>query len=813
MLLYRASRVSVLCAFVLLLAGCESSEERAEKHFQSGMELLEAGDVDRAIVEFRNVFQLNRNHVDARLAFAGIQLQRGNLADAYRNYLFASEQSPDDIETRLILAEIAAQTRNWEEARRHYELIADADPDNPRIQTLATALEFGDAIQEDDLDRIRSAAQQAEVLVEQLPENIILRRILIEAYIRDQRISDALTQLDRAIEIEPDSRILYDIRLSVLAQLSDADGMEAHLLNMIERFPEDPNIEATLLRLYLGLGRADDAEDYLRTRAEAEDATDAEAVDLVGFIVRLRGADAGLAEVDKLLTENPGNLAFISLQASLLFDTGKPEEAQQLLERTIEGRESGPELSNAKLTLSGMLLSSGNEVGARRLVEEVLSVDPTNVEALKRSAIWLIDGDQPEQAIQALRTALDQAPEDAEIMTLLSRAHERNGSRQLAKEMLSLAVERSNNAPAESLRYSQVLLAEGNFRAAEDVLINSLRLNADNVGLLAALGQLYVGEDDWPRATQVVSTLRRLGTEEAVSSADALQVAVFAGQDRTDETIEFLEGLAEGDEQAIGARIAIARAHLVSGNNEAAISSIETSIEESPDSLTLQFAAGAIYAATGDFGSAEAKYRGILDVQPNAERVWIELMRVLITQGQRDEALSALSEGLEAMPGAPNLLWARASVLEQDGDYEGAIEVYEQLYAENTGAVVVANNLASLISTYRTDEESLERAYAVARRLRGIEVPAFQDTYGWIAYRRGDLEEAIEHLEPAAAGLPGDALVQYHLAKTYLALERRDEALAQFRKAVEVAGNSDLRPQIAEARQQIINLEEAVASE
>jgi tetratricopeptide (TPR) repeat protein len=87
---------------------------------------------------------------------------------------------------------------------------------------------------------------------------------------------------------------------------------------------------------------------------------------------------------------------------------------------------------------------------------------------------------------------------------------------------------------------------------------------------------------------------------------------------------------------------------------------------------------------------------------------------------------------------------------------------------------VVANNLASLISTYRDDEASLERAYTIARRLRGTDVAPFQDTYGWIAYRKGEYQEALEHLEPAAAVLGDDPLVQYHLGMTYLALGQQD---------------------------------------
>ncbi|MGC9418483.1 MAG: tetratricopeptide repeat protein, partial [Rhodovulum sp.] len=160
-----------------------------------------------------------------------------------------------------------------------------------------------------------------------------------------------------------------------------------------------------------------------------------------------------------------------------------------------------------------------------------------------------------------------------------------------------------------------------------------------------------------------------------------------------------------------------------------------------------------------------------------------------------------------------NLLWAKASFEEQDGDVDGAIEIYETLYAQNSSSVVVANNLASLLATYRDDAASLDRAWTIARRLRDADAPALQDTYGWILHRRGNSAEALPYLEAAAQGLPNDPLVQYHLGQAYIALDQPQDALEQFRKAVEIAGPADTRPQIEDARVLVQSLQDAAPAE
>ena len=86
------------------LSACDSSEERAEKHFQSAMSLLENGDTDRAIVEFRNVFKLNDEHHDARIAFAELHRQRGNFRGSIVQYQRLVEQFPDDLDGWIVPA-------------------------------------------------------------------------------------------------------------------------------------------------------------------------------------------------------------------------------------------------------------------------------------------------------------------------------------------------------------------------------------------------------------------------------------------------------------------------------------------------------------------------------------------------------------------------------------------------------------------------------------------------------------------------------------------------------------------------------------
>jgi len=132
------------------------------------------------------------------------------------------------------------------------------------------------------------------------------------------------------------------------------------------------------------------------------------------------------------------------------------------------------------------------------------------------------------------------------------------------------------------------------------------------------------------------------------------------------------------------------------------------------------------------------------------------------------------------------------------------------MYEQDSNSIIVANNLASLLATYRADDEaSIERAWTIARRFRTSEIGAVQDTYGWLTHLRGNSEDALPYLQGAAANLPSDPIVQFHLAEVLFAVGQSEAALDQYRTVLERAGVGDTRPQSSAARDRIAELESA----
>ena len=788
--------VSVALLFGLLSA-CDSAEERAEKHFQKGVMLYDSGDTVRAVIELRNVFKLNGAHLEARMLMAQIEEGRDNSAAAYGQYLAAAENHPAHFPAQYGAARLAGDLGDWEAAGRHVDaakqLSADAEID-PVLQAVDLGVAYQRARRNQELTTAWQIAGRAVELLETEPDLMLARRIVIDDRVLRQDWEAALTELDGAIARAPEERVLYGLRLAVLDRLARPEAIEVQLRDMIDRFPGDATLHRTLVQWYVSQQRTDDAEAYLRDRITTGDREADARLMLIDFLIQLRGPEPTLIEIDRILAttaaDDVNRSLYRAARASLVFNRGDRDAAIVEMQTIIEASGASDQTRRIKLTLAKMLEQTDNPVGARSLVEEVLQEDATNVEALKMRAGWLIEADQPDEALVELRRALDQAPRDAGLFTLMAEAQERAGSRDLMGEMLSMAVEASNSAPEESLRYANFLVQDDRLLVAEAVLVGALRLRSGNLQILRTLGDVYIRLEDWPRAEGVIDALVRDGSAQATAAADTLTVRMLAARNKQQELRTLLEQLAaipEGNNQAVVAAI---RLRLAEGDLQGALAFLESSLAATPDDPDLRLISAGLLAMDGKPDEARDVLRTLLQEYPQNDRLWLALYNLHRRQDDPDRAGEVLAEGLQTMPNSPTLNWALASDRERQGDIAGAIDIYESLYARNSNSAVIANNLASLLSSFRETNESLQRAYAIARRLRGTEVPQFQDTYGWIAARLGNHQEALDHLEPAAAALPNDPIVRYHLARTYDMAGQSAQALDAYRAALDLIESS-----------------------
>ena len=793
--LFRTLRLGLFAplAVFLFLAACDSVEERIEKHYQQGQALLEDGQTQKAILEFRNALKLNKDHAPSHFAMGQIAESRGELQAAFGRFKKVVEIEPQNAAARIKVARFYLLGGGLDEAGREVAELLKLDPTRAEVQVLAASL----ALRQGDLPAARAALDTAQSLD---PGNVELALVEISYLMKSATPAAALTRADEALDAHPENQGLHIVKVQLLEQIGDQAGLGAQLSRMIEIFPDQKNFREARVRWAIRAGDNTIAEQDLRALVEADPGAREPVMNLIRFLRQKEGDTAARAALAALAKREDSTLELELLLAQFDVETGHKDEAIAYLRTLVDRKDS--DANEARVALTRLLISEGKIEEADALIAEILAEDPKNVDGLVFSIARQIDNEELEPAVQQVRTALNEAPNDTRLLLLAGRAQELQGNLDLANDRLAKAV-RVDGYKAETVaRYVQFLIRTNRVTAAETVLAEALSKNQGSEGLLDLLASTRLRLENWAGAEQAAWALEQINPDRARQ----IRAAILIGQERFDEGASLLrESMPEDTRQRAASVSALVQTYIRDGKTAEAEAFLDELLAENPENLQALGVRGNLYAIAGDYAAAEEKYRAILAIDPGNGGAHSALARLLARQGDEAAAEAQLEAGLQISPDNLLLLARLAETRERQGDFDGAIELYDRLYGIIPNSLLIANNLSTMLADHRADDpEAVDRAYRIANRLETSDVPQYRDTYGWTRYLKGEYQEALERLEPVAEALPNNPWVHYHLGLTYAALQQPAKARASLEAALAISTpemfppTADIKARLAE---------------
>jgi tetratricopeptide (TPR) repeat protein len=806
---FSVRKIGKFATVALLLAAlpaCDSAEERKVGFFQEGEKLLAAGDVDAAVAAFGNALRIDDAYVDAHAGVAEALAVQNRPGPAAAHLTKVIELAPDRLEARLDLAELLIGLGDAENARIHAEAALAQAPENPRALALRSAADLAGG----DLARAVGAAREA---LARDPKQGIAWLTLIAERMRVEDFPGALEQIAAAEAAVGEESTLNLIRATVLERLGDRAALGAELQKLVAKAPGNDALELALAQWHMqgDPPDIDAAEALLRAIADRNpDAVEA-VLGLVDFLNRVRGVEAGRAELARrAAAQGSGEVLDLAL-ADFDAEIGERAAAIARLEAAIASKADTDDGDRARTMLARILDPVTEAARRAELVAAILARDPQNVEALTLRAEASIREDRYPAAIEDLHAALAGAPQNADILELLAVALERNGSPDLARERRAFAAQASDYAPEPTLRFVRVLLAEDNAATAEGLVRDALARAPEDRRLLAALADIRLRLGDAAGAEEIAAQIEALGDDGGLGERVRANALISAG--KADEGAARLEA-AWAATGAAADMETLVRAYLRAGETGKAEAVLAGAIAANPANLRARLLLVDLRLAAGDRDGALAHVEAGIVAMPESGALRVALYRLREGAGDRAGAEAALDAGLAIDPDNLALRFAHARRLERSGDFEGAIAAYEEIYARAPGDMLVANNLASLLAEHRDDPESLSRAAAVSRRLRASNEPAFLDTYGWALHRTGAHDEAVAVLRESTAALPEEPLAQFHLGMALEAAGAATEARTHLERALALSqAKGGLPPRSVEAARAVLDRIAAAAGQ
>jgi putative PEP-CTERM system TPR-repeat lipoprotein len=502
-----------------------------------------------------------------------------------------------------------------------------SDPQNAEahFQLARVTLELGDAV---------AAEREAKAARERGFDPRLARPVLAQAYMVQGKYQDVLKDFTTGNQDPAQEAEILVIRGYAQASLHDLPAAQASF-EQAERLAPD-SVQPLLASARMALGRND--------------------------------ADNALAELDRALAIEPHSLEVLLQKAQVLRVKGDAEGALQLVEDALA---RAPDSLPARIERANLLIAAGKPDRAREDVAFVLSAVPGSVQGLYLQAVLQIVAKDYKAAESTLAKL-------APVMQNLPRAY------------YLLAIVKLNTQQIE-----QAEDAAGRY-------VGRVPADPQGVKLLASI-QLQKPESD--KAIETLNRVARAG--QADEQVFDLLARAYTLAGKREEAVQSLEKAAALVPDDVRMRTRLATARLGAGDPEAAVSDLERSLAMAPEQPGVGAALFFAELATGDLNRAAASidkiraaqgntpvvrnlegllklaqidpdgagavFTAILKDDPDFTPAKVNLARVGIMQGQRDEAGKLLSEILGKYPASEPALSVYLGLALQDGKTSDAI--------------------------------------------------------------------------------------------------------------------------------------------
>ncbi len=275
-----------------------------------------------------------------------------------------------------------------------------------------------------------------------------------------------------------------------------------------------------------------------------------------------------------------------------------------------------------------------------------------------------------------------------------------------------------------------------------------------------------------------------LGDPRSKPVAQALLGSIRMQQKRFEEGKDLLERAVAADPNLVGARLNLAQAHALLGNEDQAESIYRTVLALEPGNVNARMALARTESSQGNYRQALE----IADpVEPQLRASPDGLMALAEAHAGlgNGQALRSLVSDWEGLRGAPRAWTVRFALLVSRGGLNrAAIRLLEQLKREGLVSFDVAFNLAGFY-LLENDLAKASANYELAVEFNDESVPALRQV-ARIAERQGEFEKALSFLIRAKLEAPEDPDVQLSFGMVALRLEFIEDATSALEKALEV---------------------------
>ncbi|WP_426687334.1 tetratricopeptide repeat protein [Rhodanobacter ginsengiterrae] len=423
-----------------------------------------------------------------------------------------------------------------------------------------------------------------------------------------------------------------------------------------------------------------------------------------------------------------------------------------------------------------LALDVGDTAEARRQLDILVgSGDPDAWRQFGRVLVGARDQAQAARLLEALATP-QRLPADAHAWLAMSELGDRFGRHTYAVQIAEAAMQRFHNAETYAWA-AQMKFKDGDRAGAAALLQKAIAKEPKNIQLRLAYAGMLGQSGDYAAASKLLAQ----GPQNADTYAMRAGLAAHLHDDKALATLYRQLQAAPADVRAHSAYLLGQLAEMQNRPADA-LAWYDQVGDDDEHAFDADLRSAMILHTQGKRSDAHALLEQLqlayLDQPAQLRQAWQADAELYLTEQNYAKAEAAFSHALQVVPDDPGLLYGRGLTYAEAGQVDQAVQDFERLLKIKPGDVDASNALGYTLADANRDLPEAERLISTARAAKPDD-PAIADSWGWLQYRLGHLDQAADTLRGAWVARK-DADVGVHLGEVLWRQGHRQDAQRVF---------------------------------
>lgn len=704
---------------------------------------------DEALEYLTRALHADPTRSKTKLELASVHVATGSVEKARGVLNEVIQAEPRNFKALFMLASVEERAGNRDSASSLYQKILQFDK-NQTVASYKLGLLFLDKGQVD------KAQAEADQLIKKYPKRGDGYRLkgLVDFY--RKKYDDAITSLQQSIKLGPSLEGYHFLGLCYYNK-GELESALSQFRVILDRVPNARKARLMTAQTLLAQKRIEDGIAEIK-KVLADDDADATAHNLLGSAYMSQGLfEEGMRELHRATKLDPKMVNAHLKKGAFYFSKGRNVEGETELATAVQ---AAPDVQNSRLLLASyyhsqkkaakallvlqagltggkqdaplhnaiaaVQFAAGNKAEGVKNLEMAKRVDPAFPASYQNLAgFYAASGDYP-KAMAEFGTLLDRDPNNLRAMFGLAALNEISGKDSDALSYYKKATQ--TKAPEAFLALAGYHQKKGETGKALDVLDEAIKLDSRSVMPLEAKGRLLLGQKEFRKALRTFGEVEVLDQDKGVS----LKITAYIAMKDAAQAIEQAGRL-------IAKRPGATQGYLLLASVYQSLNDLPAAINEANKAIRADSRSGEARLVLGNLHQARKEY---------------------------DKALMAYQDALNLKPGDVQAQFSIGSLYDVTGKKKDAASRYRAILDTNDSFVPALNNLAYLCADgYGNKEEALRLAITAFKLQPGN--AGIMDTVGYALVKNGRTADAVKVMERAAALLPNNPTVRYHLGLAY----------------------------------------------